>query len=88
MKPDFKNPIGNMLQGLSHWMAYRSEVSNIQVVETDVVLIASDMLRASLPGGYIVEREVTKKSLPFIKGRQRIDLGIKRGSSYECLIEF
>ena len=88
MKPDLRNPISKMLQGLSHWMAYRSEVSNIQVVESDIVLIASDMLRASLPGGYIVVREVTKQSLPCIKGRRRIDLGIKQGANYKCLIEF
>ena len=77
-----------MLQGLSHWMAYRGAMSNIKVIESDAVLIASDMLRASLPGDYSVEKEVTKRTLPILKGKQRIDLGIKRGSDYECLIEF
>lgn len=88
MKEVLRQPIGNMSQGLAHWMAFRSELSNIQVIESDVVLVASDMLRSSLPSGYIVEKEVTKKTLSSLKDKQRIDLGIKRDTKYECLIEF
>ena len=90
MKDEMKSAIRHMLQGLAHWMAYRSEMSNIQLIEADAILVASDILRAQLSNDYIVEREVTKKSLPIIKERQRIDLGIKsrQDNTYKCLIEF
>lgn len=78
-----------MVQGLAHWMAYRNEMSNIQLIEADAVFVATDILRANLPDDYSVEREITKKSLPIVD-KQRIDLGIKSktDSSYNCLIEF
>lgn len=79
-----------MLQGLAHWMAYRGEFSNIQVIEADAVYQATDILRSRLPKDYVVEREVTKLSLPILVGKKRIDLGIKslNDNSYACLIEF
>ena len=77
-----------MLQGLAHWMSYRCEISNIQVIESDVVLVATDILRALLPKEYQVEREVTNKSLNLIEGKQRIDLGIKHNGNIKYLIEF
>lgn len=90
MKDKIRSTIRHMVQGLAHWMAYREEMSNIQLIEADAVLIASDILRANLPHDYIVEREVTKKSLSVIKGLQRIDLGIKtrQDNTFKCLIEF
>ena len=89
MKEQLKTPIRHMLQGLAHWMAYRYEMSNIQLIEADAVFVATDILRTILPNSYIVEREVTKKSLPIVKDK-RIDLGIrsKIDGSYKCLIEF
>ena len=82
--------IRNMVQGLAHWMAYRNEMSNIQLIEADAVFVATDILRARLPSDYIVEREVTRKSLSYIKGKNRIDMGIKCKSDgmYKYLIEF
>ena len=86
MKTILSSPIRHMVQGLAQWMAYRNEMSNIQLIEADAIFVAADMLRALLPG-YIVEREITKTSLPIVNG-QRIDLGIRTNNSYECLIEF
>lgn len=82
--------IRHMVQGLAHWMAYRNEMSNIQLIEADAVFVATDLLRARLPNDYIVEREVTKGSLSYIKGKNRIDMGIKCKSedSFKYLIEF
>ena len=77
-----------MLQGLAHWMAYRNEMSNIKVIESDVVFVATDLLRTLLPKDYTVNREIGKKSLRFLKGKQRIDLGIKLDDTFQCLIEF
>ena len=90
MKDEMKSAIRHMVQGLAHWMAYRNEMSNIQLIEADAILVASDILRAQLSNDYIVEREVTRKSLSIIEERQRIDLGIKlrQGNTYKCLIEF
>lgn len=84
-----KAPVRHMLQGLAHWMAYRNEMSNIQLIEADAILVASDLLRANLPKDYVIEREVTKTSLPILN-KQRIDLGIKSKSDglFKCLIEF
>lgn len=84
-----QNPINHMLQGLAHWMAYRDAFSNIQVVEADAVFVATDILRANLPTDYIVEKEITNKSLAIVKGH-RIDIGIKYkiDGTYKCLIEF
>lgn len=88
MKEIITTPIRHMVQGLAHWMAYRYEISNIQLIEADAVFVATDILRANLPKDYKVEREVTKMTLPVIDGG-RIDLGIKsENGSYECLIEF
>ena len=88
MNEVIKSPIRHMLQGLAHWMAYRNEMSNIQLIEADAVFVATDILRGRLPNDYIVEREVTKKSLPIVKNH-RIDMGIKSRTdgSYKCLIE-
>lgn len=79
-----------MVQGLAHWMAYRCEMSNIQLIEADAILVATDILRAHLSCDFIVEREITKKSLSIVKDKNRIDLGIKCKSDakYKCLIEF
>ena len=88
MKDIIKGPISHMLQGLAHWMAYRNEMSNIKVIESDVVLVATDLLRVLLPKDYIVEREVGRKSLDILKGKQRIDLGILHNNSFQCLVEF
>lgn len=80
-----------MAQGLAHWMAYRNEMSSIQLIEADAVLVACDLLRTHLSSSdYTIEREITKKSLPIIKDGKRIDLGVKRKSNnnYICLIEF
>ena len=41
--------IRHMVQGLTHWMAYRNEMSNIQLIEADAVFVATDILRANLP---------------------------------------
>ena len=89
MNEQLKSPIRHMTQGLAHWMAYRNEMSNIQLIEADAVFVATDILRANLPDDYKVEREVTKKSLPIVKSH-RIDIGIKsnKDDSYKCLIEF
>lgn len=78
-----------MVQGLAHWMAYRNEMSNIQLIEADAIFVATDLLRAHLSKEFIVERETTKKSLPIVQD-QRIDLSIKSKSDglYTCLIEF
>lgn len=89
MKKYIQSAINHMVQGLAHWMAYRDEISNIQVIEADGVFVATDILRANLICDYVVEREITKKSLAIV-GKQRIDLGIKSKTTklYECLIEF
>ena len=88
MNDKIRSPIRHMLQGLAHWMAYRYEMSNIQLIEADAVFVATDILRANLPKDYKVEIEITKKTLSIVAG-ERIDLGIKsEESSYECLIEF
>ncbi len=90
MKLEIKSAIRHMVQGLAHWMAFRSEMSNIQLIEADAVLVALDILRANLPHDYVIEREVTKKSASCVNNLQRIDLGIKsrKDDSYICLIEF
>lgn len=88
MKNEYKGSISHMLQGLAHWMSYRREKSSIHLIESDVVFVATDILQSLLPKGYLVEREVTKKSLNLIAGKQRIDLGIKQNGEFKCLIEF
>lgn len=90
MKEEIRTPIRHMLQGLAHWMAYRSELSNIQLIEADTILLATDILRANLSKDFVVEREISHKSLHIIDGKRRIDLGIKtrNNDSYICLIEF
>ena len=90
MNQDFKNPISHMLQGLAHWMAYRKEMSSIEVIEADLVFVATDLLRASLQADYSVRREITGKSFPCLDNRRRVDLGIysKTQKKYCCLIEF
>lgn len=89
MKEQIKSPVRHMLQGLAHWMAYRYEMSNNQLIEADAVFVATDILRTILPNDYIVEREVSKKSLPIVND-YRIDLGIRSrvDGSFKCLIEF
>ena len=89
MKANLKNPIGHMLQGLAHWMAYRNELSNIMIIEADAVSQAIELLQSNLPSYYVVKREITKTSLPIV-GSQKIDLGIKnkQNGEFECLIEF
>lgn len=89
MKKEIQSAINHMVQGLAHWMAYRDEISNIQIIEADAVFVAADILRANLICDFVVEREISKKSLAIV-GRQRIDVGIKSRitNSYECLIEF
>lgn len=32
-----------MVQGLAYWMAYRCEISNIQLIEADAILAATDI---------------------------------------------
>ena len=44
-------------------MAYRREMSSINIIEADAVSTASDILRSNLPSDYVVEREITKTSL-------------------------
>lgn len=90
MNQDFKNPINHMLQGLAYWMSYRKEMSSIDVIEADLVLVATDLLRASLSTDYSVRREITRKSFSSLNNRQRVDLGIysKADEEYRCLIEF
>lgn len=89
MKEEIKSPIRHMVQGLAHWMAYRNEMSSIQLIEADAVFVATDILRAHLSNDFVIEREISKKSLPIVK-EQRVDVGIKSKSdgSYKCLIEF
>ena len=48
MKEEIKSPIRHMVQGLAHWMAYRNEMSSIQLIEADAVFVATDILRAHL----------------------------------------
>lgn len=66
-----------MLQGLAYWMAYRREMSSINIIEADAVSTAIDILRSNLPSDYVVEREITKTSLPIV-GSKKIDLGIRK----------
>ena len=91
MKEEIKSPIRHMVQGLAHWMAYRAEMSSIQLIEADAVFVACDLVRAHLSNDdYCIEREITKKSFPIIKDGKRIDVGVRRKSDnkYICLIEF
>lgn len=88
MNNSIKKSINNMLQGLAYWMAYRREMSSINIIEADAVSTAIDILRSNLPSDYVVEREITKTSLPIV-GSKKIDLGIRnKYNSYWCLIEF
>lgn len=88
MNNSIKKPINNMLQGLVYWMAYRREMSSIDIIEADAVSTAIDILRSNLPRDYVVEREITKTSLPIV-GSKKIDLSIRnKDNSYWCLIEF
>lgn len=90
MNKKLESSIEHMTQGLAHWMAYRSEVSSIKLIEADAVLVATDMLRALLPRDCIIEREITQTMSSLSIGRQRIDLGIKDkiSNKYLCLVEF
>lgn len=91
MKAEIKSPIRHMVQGLAHWMAYRNEMSSIQLIEADAVFVACDLMRAHLSNNnYTIEREITKKSFPIIRDGKRIDVGVKRknDNKYICLIEF
>ena len=88
MNSNIKKYVSNMLQGLAYWMAYRREMSSIDIIEADAVSTAFDILRSNLPGDYVVEREITKTTLPIVSSK-KIDLGIrKKDNSYWCLIEF
>lgn len=88
MDSEIKDSISHMLQGIAHWMAYMGELSYVNVIESDVVFVAANMLQTLLPQDYSVDREVTKKTLSLIEGKKRIDLGIRNGNKYKCLIEF
>lgn len=89
MDVNIRMPIYHMLQGLAHWMAYRNEVSDIRIIESDAVLVATDILRSYLSCDYIVEREISMRCLQQT-GKQRIDLGVKLKSeqNYRYLFEF
>lgn len=88
MNSNIKKYVSNMLQGLVYWMAYRREMSSIDIIEADAVSTAIDILRSNLPSDYVVEREITKTSLPIV-GSKKIDLSIRnKDNSYWCLIEF
>lgn len=63
MNSNIKKYVSNMLQGLVYWMAYRREMSSIDIIEADAVSTAIDILRSNLPRDYVVEREITKTSL-------------------------
>lgn len=90
MNKKIESPINHMVRGIAHWMAYRREISNIKIIESDAVSVAVDILRSLLPKDLSVEREITRASSSFSIGNQRIDLGIKDkiNNNYLCLIEF
>lgn len=90
MNKKIERAIKCMVQGLAYWMAYRSELSSIKILEADAVFIATEILSSWLSNDLSIEREITQSSSSLSIGRQRIDLGIKdkNDGKYLCLIEF
>lgn len=78
-----------MLQGLAFWMAYKSEISTIELTEAEVVGEAVQILLARF-SNYIVKKEVEYSSLDTSLSKQYADLGIysREDRTCKCIIEF
>lgn len=89
MYADIKPYIEHMLQGLAFWMAYKSEISSIDVIEADVVSEAAHILSTRF-SNYCVKREVEYSSLGNSLTKQYADLGIfsREDKTCKCIIEF
>ena len=85
----FRPQIEHMLQGLAFWMAYKSEISTIELTEAEVVGEAVQILLARF-SNYIVKKEVEYSSLDTSLSKQYADLGIysREDRSCKCIIEF
>lgn len=89
MYEEIKPYIENMLQGLAFWMAYKSEISTIDLTEAEVVGEAAQILSTRF-SNYTIKREVEYSSLGPSLPKQYADLGIysREGNTYKCIIEF
>lgn len=89
MFEDVKTPIERMLKGLAYWMAYKNEISAIDLIEADIVSEAAHILSTQL-SQYYVHREVDYSSINKSLPKQYADLGIFSRSEHKCIcvIEF
>ena len=78
-----------MLKGLVYWMAYKNEISNIDLIEADIVSEAAHILSTQLSQFY-VQREVDYSSINKALPKQYADLSIISRSEHkcQCIIEF
>lgn len=89
MSEDIKTPIERMLKGLAYWMAYKNEISTIDLIEADIVSEATHILSTQLSQFY-VRREVDYSSINTSLSKQYADLGIfsREDNKCKCVIEF
>lgn len=89
MISEIKNAIDKTLQGLAYWIAYKKELSNIDLIEADIVSEAAHFLSARL-SNYFVKKEVDYSTLNSSLPKQYADLGIysRENGKCNCIIEF
>ena len=89
MYTDIKTQIEPMLQGVAYWIAYKKELSNLNLIEADIVSEAAHFLSARL-FDYYGKREVDYSSLNCKLSKQYADLGIfsHKDNKCTCIIEF
>ena len=86
-----KGPMFNMLQGLAYWLAYKREIQEYHVIESDAVAEAYHILSVKLQNGFKVRREVPYRNICncISDSQQRADIAIMDANKqYICVIEF
>lgn len=89
MLEEIKAPIDNMVQGLAFWIAYKGEISTIDLTEADIVSEAAHILSTRF-SNYYIKREVEYSLLDTSLPKQYADLGIysREDKGCKCVIEF
>ena len=80
-----------MLQGLAYWLAYKREIQEYHVIESDAVAEAYHILSTKLKNGFKVRREVPFREIcsSISDSQQRADIAIMdTNKNYICAIEF
>lgn len=89
MNKEIRNAIERTLQGLAYWIAYKNEISAINLKEADIVSEAATILSARL-SNLSVKSEIDYSSLNSSLHRLFADLVIysRANNKCQCIIEF